>query len=642
MDNHKIALQIIDGVGGKENVSGLTHCFTRLRFVLKDESKASKDKVSSIEGVIQVVEASGQFQVVLGNKVEAIYDEIMPLLESTATEDDEQDKKVGIGTKILNVVTAIFTPTIPAIAASGMLKGILAVAALIGLNVYHVDIKTFNTYIILNAASDALFYFMPVILARSAAKVFKTNEYIAMTLGATLCYPTLVELMTGNKAVTLFGIGITKANYVSSVVPIIIAVFVLAYVEKFVKKIMPDVLKIIMVPTLSLLIMVPATLMIFGPIGIYIGNAVNWAYHYIMNLSPILLGAFVGGIWCVLVIFGAHRAIIPIGINDVAKTGRQNLLAFAGAANFSQAGAALGVFFKTKNKNLKTVAASATVTALFGITEPAIYGANLRLKKPMVYAVISGALGGALMGWGGSYGNAFANQGVLTIPVYASAGTKAFICYILGCLIAFGGACILTVILGFNDLPSDAAPAEKNSSKTDQIEDNQKENPTKTIDEDLVANDCDLAVNSPVEGKTIPLTQVSDEVFASGVLGKGIAVQPASGKILAPADATVSMIYPTLHAIGLILDSGIEMMIHIGIDTVKLNGKYFEKHVQDGDHVKKGQLLVSFDMQKIEQAGYDLTTTVVVTNSKNYAAIGSTNKDNVTNNDQLLYLLSKS
>ena len=641
MDNHKIALQIIDGVGGKENVSGLTHCFTRLRFVLKDESKASKDKVSSIEGVIQVVEASGQFQVVLGNKVEAIYDEIMPLLESTATEDDEQDKKVGIGTKILNVVTAIFTPTIPAIAASGMLKGILAVAALIGLNVYHVDIKTFNTYIILNAASDALFYFMPVILARSAAKVFKTNEYIAMTLGATLCYPTLVELMTGNKAVTLFGIGITKANYVSSVVPIIIAVFVLAYVEKFVKKIMPDVLKIIMVPTLSLLIMVPATLMIFGPIGIYIGNAVNWAYHYIMNLSPILLGAFVGGIWCVLVIFGAHRAIIPIGINDVAKTGRQNLLAFAGAANFSQAGAALGVFFKTKNKNLKTVAASATVTALFGITEPAIYGANLRLKKPMVYAVISGALGGALMGWGGSYGNAFANQGVLTIPVYASAGTKAFICYILGCLIAFGGACILTVILGFNDLPSDDL-VEKNSSKTDQIEDTQEENPAKTIDEDLVADDCDLSVNSPVEGKTIPLTQVSDEVFASGVLGKGIAVQPASGKILAPADATVSMIYPTLHAIGLILDSGIEMMIHIGIDTVKLNGKYFEKHVQDGDHVKKGQLLVSFDMQKIEQAGYDLTTTVVVTNSKNYAAIGSTNKDNVTNNDQLLYLLSKS
>ena len=643
MDNHKVALQILNGVGGKENVSGLTHCFTRLRFVLKDEAKANKKEVSSIEGVIQVVEASGQFQVVLGNKVEAIYDEIMPMLGANAdAQNDEQEEKVGIGTKILNMVTAIFTPTIPAIAASGMLKGILAIAAIIGLNMYHVDIKTFNTYIILNAASDALFYFMPVILAKSAAKVFKTNEYIAMTLGATLCYPTLVELMTGKNAVTLFGIGITKANYVSSVVPIIIAVFVLAYVEKFVKRIMPDVLKIIMVPTLSLLIMVPATLMIFGPIGIYIGNAVNWAYHYIMNLSPILLGAFVGGIWCVLVIFGAHRAIIPIGINDVAKTGRQNLLAFAGAANFSQAGAALGVFLKTKNQNLKTVAASATVTALFGITEPAIYGANLPLKKPMVYAVISGALGGALMGWGGSYGNAFANQGVLTIPVYASAGTKAFICYILGCLIAFAGACILTVIFGFNDLPSDTVPEGKNSKEIKQVADNQNENSTKTIDEGLVTNDCDLFVNSPVEGKTLPLAQVSDEVFASGALGKGIAVQPTVGKIVAPADATVSMIYPTLHAIGLILDNGIEMMIHIGIDTVKLNGQYFEKHAQDGDHVKKGQPIVSFDISKIEQAGYDLTTTVIVTNSKEYAAIGSTKKNAVTNNDQLLYLLSKS
>lgn len=643
MDNHKVALQILNGVGGKENVSGLTHCFTRLRFVLKDEAKVNKKEVSSIEGVIQVVEASGQFQVVLGNKVEAVYDEIIPMLGANAdAQNDEQEEKVGIGTKILNMVTAIFTPTIPAIAASGMLKGILAIAAIIGLNMYHVDIKTFNTYIILNAASDALFYFMPVILAKSAAKVFKTNEYIAMTLGATLCYPTLVELMTGKNAVTLFGIGITKANYVSSVVPIIIAVFVLAYVEKFVKKIMPDVLKIIMVPTLSLLIMVPATLMIFGPIGIYIGNAVNWAYHYIMNLSPILLGAFVGGIWCVLVIFGAHRAIIPIGINDVAKTGRQNLLAFAGAANFSQAGAALGVFLKTKNKNLKTVAASATVTALFGITEPAIYGANLSLKKPMVYAVISGALGGALMGWGGSYGNAFANQGVLTIPVYASAGTKAFICYILGCLIAFVGACILTVIFGFNDLPSDTVPEGKNSKEIKQVADNQNENSTKTIDEGLVTNDCDLFVNSPVEGKTLPLAQVSDEVFASGALGKGIAVQPTVGKIVAPADATVSMIYPTLHAIGLILDNGIEMMIHIGIDTVKLNGQYFEKHAQDGDHVKKGQLIVSFDISKIEQAGYDLTTTVIVTNSKDYAAIGSTKKNAVNNNDQLLYVLSKS
>lgn len=633
MDNHDVAQRILEEVGGKENISSLTHCFTRLRFVLKDKGKANKEVISNLEGVIQVVEASGQFQIVLGNKVEKIYDELMPMVGELEETNNDDGEKVGIGTKILNTVAAIFTPTVPAIAASGMLKGILAVAALIGLNMYGVDIKTYNTYIILNAASDALFYFMPIILARSAAKVFKTNDYIAMILGATLCYPAIVDLMTGENPVTLFGIGITQANYVSSVVPIIIAVFVLAYVEGFVKKIMPEVLKVIMVPTLSLLVMVPATLMIFGPIGIYFGNVVNWAYYYIMGLSPILLGAFIGGIWCVLVIFGAHRAIIPIGINDVAKTGRQNLLAFAGAANFSQAGAALGVFLKTKNKNLKTVAASATVTALFGITEPAIYGANLRLKKPMIYAVISGALGGALMGWGGSYGNAFANQGVLTIPVYAEAGTKAFVCYLLGCLIAFGGACIMTVVLGFKDLP------EENAKKVQEtLTDAVKE----AINDDLVFEDSDLVVDSPVEGRTISLADVPDEVFASGAMGKGIAVYPSKGEIVAPMDAKVSVLYPTMHAIGLTLDNGVEMLIHIGIDTVNLDGKFFEKHVNVGEHLTKGQRIVSFDMQGIEAAGYDLTTSVIITNSNNYVAIGSTTDNHIETNSSLLFLLTNS
>lgn len=633
MDNHDVAQRILEEVGGKENISSLTHCFTRLRFVLKDKGKANKEVISNLEGVIQVVEASGQFQIVLGNKVEKIYDELMPMVGELEETNNDDGEKVGIGTKILNTVAAIFTPTVPAIAASGMLKGILAVAALIGLNMYGVDIKTYNTYIILNAASDALFYFMPIILARSAAKVFKTNDYIAMILGATLCYPAIVDLMTGENPVTLFGIGITQANYVSSVVPIIIAVFVLAYVEGFVKKIMPEVLKVIMVPTLSLLVMVPATLMIFGPIGIYFGNVVNWAYYYIMGLSPILLGAFIGGIWCVLVIFGAHRAIIPIGINDVAKTGRQNLLAFAGAANFSQAGAALGVFLKTKNKNLKTVAASATVTALFGITEPAIYGANLRLKKPMIYAVISGALGGALMGWGGSYGNAFANQGVLTIPVYAEAGTKAFVCYLLGCLIAFGGACIMTVVLGFKDLP------EENAKKVQEtLTDAVKE----AINDDLVFEDSDLVVDSPVEGRTISLADVPDEVFASGAMGKGIAVYPSKGEIVAPMDAKVSVLYPTMHAIGLTLDNGVEMLIHIGIDTVNLDGKFFEKHANGGEHLTKGQRIVSFDMQGIEAAGYDLTTSVIITNSNNYVAIGSTKDNHIETNSSLLFLLTNS
>ncbi|MCX8596284.1 MULTISPECIES: beta-glucoside-specific PTS transporter subunit IIABC [unclassified Gilliamella] len=612
MDYQKIAQQILELVGGKENIINLTHCFTRLRFQLNDSKKANREKLLQTEGVISVVESSGQYQVVLGNKVTKIYEQLLPLI-GELEQSNQTEPKVSLGVKILNAFAAIFTPIIPAIAASGMLKGILAIAVMIGNYYYQTDIKTYNTYTILHAASDAVFYFMPIILGYTAAKVFKAHEFISMIIGATLCYPSIVNLMASKTEVTLFTIELTKASYTSSVIPIILAVFILSYVQRFLEYIIPEVLKIIMVPTFSLLIMIPATLLIFGPIGIYIGEFINWIYYYIMGVSPILLGAFIGGIWCILVIFGAHRAIVPIGINDVAQTGRQNLLAFAGAANFSQAGAALGVFFKTKNKNLKTVAASATITALFGITEPAIYGANLRLKKPMICAVVCGALAGGLMGWGGSYGTAFANQGVLTIPVYAEAGTKAFLCYLIGIGFAFFGSCIMTMIVGFNDIP------------------NEKE--SKTIQTLLTT---DTTILSPVEGEVIALNQVKDEVFASGAMGKGIAVYPKVGEIVAPADCTVSVLYPTLHAIGLTLDNGIELLIHIGIDTVKLQGKYFKSYVQAGQHITKGTKIVSFDIDKIKE--FDLTTSIIVANSDQYKNIEYCQKGHVSKKDNLLFI----
>ena len=612
MDYQKIAQQILELVGGKENIINLTHCFTRLRFQLNDSKKANREKLLQTEGVISVVESSGQYQVVLGNKVTKIYEQLLPLI-GELEQSNQTEPKVSLGVKILNAFAAIFTPIIPAIAASGMLKGILAIAVMIGNYYYQTDIKTYNTYTILHAASDAVFYFMPIILGYTAAKVFKAHEFISMIIGATLCYPSIVNLMASKTEVTLFTIELTKASYTSSVIPIILAVFILSYVQRFLEYIIPEVLKIIMVPTFSLLIMIPATLLIFGPIGIYIGEFINWIYYYIMGVSPILLGAFIGGIWCILVIFGAHRAIVPIGINDVAQTGRQNLLAFAGAANFSQAGAALGVFFKTKNKNLKTVAASATITALFGITEPAIYGANLRLKKPMICAVVCGALAGGLMGWGGSYGTAFANQGVLTIPVYAEAGTKAFLCYLIGIGFAFFGSCIMTMIVGFNDIP------------------NEKE--SKTIQTPLTT---DTTILSPVEGEVIALNDVKDEVFASGAMGKGIAVYPKVGEIVAPADCTVSVLYPTLHAIGLTLDNGIELLIHIGIDTVKLQGKYFKSYVQAGQHITKGTKIVSFDIDKIKE--FDLTTSIIVANSDQYKNIEYCQKGHVSKKDNLLFI----
>lgn len=452
MDFNKIAKEILENIGGKENVKDVTHCYTRLRFSLVDLSQVNKEKLSEIEGVLTVVESMEQLQVVIGNKVDRVYKELEPILGKLAAPSHQEQPEKFSFSKILTTIAQIFTPTIYALAGSGMIKGILAVVSMYYMNQYNIDIKQNDTYVILNAASDAVFYFFPIILGYTSAKVFKAHEIISMLLGATLCYPGIVALMAEERAVTLLGINLTKASYTSSVIPIIIAVWMLSYLEKFLKKAIPDVIKTIMVPTLSILVMVPATLLVFGPIGIYLGNGVNWFYQLLMNLSPILCGAFIGGMWCILVIFGAHRPILPIAINDVAQNGRQNLLAFAGAANFSQAGAALGVFIKSKNKALKTVALSGSITALFGITEPAIYGANLRLKKPMICAVICGAIGGGIMGYGGAFGTAFANQGVLTIPVYADAGVKGFVAYLIGCGVAFFGSALLTYIVGFKDI----------------------------------------------------------------------------------------------------------------------------------------------------------------------------------------------
>lgn len=623
MDYQAIAKEILKDVGGKDNIVDVTHCYTRLRFVLKDTKQANKEALLQTEGVISVVESGGQYQVVLGNKVAHVYNALEPLLAQQLTTKTSTKEKNSLGNRILNTVAAIFTPVVPAIAASGMLKGILAIAVMVANNFYQVDLKPLNTYIILSAASDALFYFMPVILGYSAAKVFKTNEYIAMVIGATLCYPTIVSLMTEESAVTLFGLHVTKANYVSTVIPIILAIFILAYVQRFLEKVIPEVLKIIMVPTLSLLLMIPATLLLFGPIGIYLGDGVNWLYYYIMNLSPILLGGFIGGIWCVLVIFGAHRGLVPIGINDVARTGRQNLLAFAGAANFSQAGAAFGVFVRTKNKDLKAVAASATVTALFGITEPAIYGANLRLKKPMIYAVASGAAGGALMGWGGSYGTAFANQGLLTIPVYAEAGTKAFICYLLGCGIAFFGAFLLTIFLGFNDLPLDESRQEP-GLKTEATTVKEKQR-----------------IQAPVQGQLVSLDQINDEVFASQQMGKTLAIYPTEEQIVSPENGQVTALYPTHHAIGLKLDNGAEILLHIGINTVELKGRGFETFVKVGERVRLGQKLLSFDKQIIQAAGYDPTVLVIVTNTAEMAVIETTKQTEITPQTNLFFMQVK-
>lgn len=626
MDINQAAKDILVHVGGKENVKDVSHCFTRLRFVLKDESKADKQVVEHIEGVIQVVISGGQFQVVLGSKVTKVYDAILPMLDLEASSNDEGSTGKGnLLNSILQTISKVFTPLIPAIAASGLIKGILTAARLLAAR-KGIDISSNDTYVLLLAASQIIFYFMPVFLGYTAAKALKCNEIVAMTIGGFLCYPQLEAIIQDVTVTTrIFGIPVIKGawtigdstrvfSYTESVIPILLAVFVLMYLEKFLNKVIPQIMQIILVPGLSMIIMVPLTLSLLGPVGIWAGNGIQAVYYVLMNFNAAIGGAVVGGLWGVFVIFGAHRALLPVGLNDVAVSGKQNLLAFAGAANFSQGGAALGVMMKSKNKEMKSVAASSTISAvLVGITEPAIYGCNLRLKKPMVCAVVCGAIGGGIMGLGGVYGDAFANNGVLTIFSYAAFGMKPFLFYLAGCIIAFVGAAVMTYIIGFEDIP------DKNQE------------PVKEEIHGNAVKSADGAwnVTSPIEGKAIALNQVNDEVFASEALGKGIAVVPSKGEVVAPADCTVTLIYPTLHAMGLTLDNGVELLVHVGMDTVKLDGKYFEKHVEEGTHIKKGTKIVSFDIEKIKEAGYDTTVPVVVGNTLDYAEVSGMESEHV-------------
>ncbi len=616
MDIHKAAKSILEHVGGSENIKDVSHCFTRLRFVLKDDSKADKQTIERLEGVIQVVISGGQFQVVLGSKVNQVYEALAPLLppENDASGGKGKGK---LANSVLQTISKMFTPLIPAIAASGLIKGILTAAKLLA-EKNGIDISVNDTYVLLLAASQIIFYFMPVFLGYTAAKALKCNEVVAMTIGGFLCYPQLDAIIQDAAvATTIFGIPVTKGawtigestkvfSYTESVIPILLAVFALMYLEKFLNKVVPQVIQIIMVPGLSILIMVPLTLTLLGPIGIWVGNGIQALYYALMSFNTAVGGAVIGGLWGVFVIFGAHRALLPVGLNDVAVSGKQNLLAFAGAANFSQGGAALGVMLKSRNKELKSVAASATISAaLVGITEPAIYGCNLRLKKPMICAVVCGALGGGIMGIGGVYGDAFANNGVLTVFSYAAFGMKPFIFYLIGCGVAFFGAAILTYLIGFEDLEDQRQEAFR--QKTERITDKGIETAWE--------------ITAPVEGEAIALSEVDDEVFASEALGKGIAILPQKGEVLAPADGTVTVIYPTLHAIGLSLSSGVELLIHVGIDTVKLEGKYFKKYVEEGAKIKKGEKIMGFDLEKIKAAGYDPTVMVVVGNTKDYETV---------------------
>lgn len=444
MKHEQLAQDILRLVGGKENINEVTHCFTRLRFRLKDAAKADRDSLKALAKVTGIVEAGGQFQVVIGTDVKDVYEAVTAVMGDAPKAEAVSEEKNKFSLKeAINALASIFTPTIPALAGSGIIKGLLVLFTTLGIMA-----KTDSTYAILNAAGDAVFYFMPLILGYSAAKKLKCDPVIAMSIGGALIYPNLVSYMTSAESVTFLGLPVIVTSYASTVIPIILAAWVQSYLEKWLNKVVPSMIRSVIVPTITLAVMVPATLMVFGPFGNYASTLIGNLFQAVTGFSPLLSGAFFGGLYSILVMFGMHRALVPIGINEVATIGSTALWAFTGPANFAQAGAALGVFFRVKEQKMKSVAISACVTALCGITEPALYGVNLKYKRPMIAVVAAGAVGGAIAGIGGARAYAVAIPSLLTLPAFIGAGFAAFL---IAIAVAFVMAMVLTMVLGLKE-----------------------------------------------------------------------------------------------------------------------------------------------------------------------------------------------
>ncbi|MEK4008208.1 beta-glucoside-specific PTS transporter subunit IIABC [Paenibacillus sp. FSL H3-0333] len=598
MSNKDLSKQIITLVGGEGNVNSVFHCATRLRFKLKDNSKANKAALEKTPGVITVVENSGQFQVVIGNNVSQVFEQIMKetsLQDAEKSGSDESSESTGVLGKAVDIISSIFSPILGALAGAGILKGLLALI----LSLEWISAAS-GTYMILNAAADSVFYFLPVFLAVTAARKFKANQFVSIAIAGALIYPAVIAAVGSPDPLHFLGIKIVLINYSSSVIPIILAVWVQSYVERWFRSFIHESVRNILVPMFALLIVIPLTFLAFGPVGSLISDGLASGYTWLYNLSPLVAGAIAGAFWQVFVIFGVHWGFVPIMLSNIATLGQDTMLPILSAAVLSQAGAVFGVFLKSRNPQLKALAGSSTLSAVFGITEPTIYGVTLKLKKPFIYACISGAIGGAIIATGGARALSFSLPGLLALPTYFGTG---FVWVVIGILVAFVLAAVLVLVFGYEEPETDAA-ASVNLSATSGTT-----TPT-LIDKELVV--------SPLAGTLQPLDTLPDEAFASGAMGKGIVIEPSSGILTSPVNGTVTTVFPTGHAIGITSEGGAELLIHVGVNTVKLKGQHFTKKVQEGDKVVKGQLLLEFDLEAIRAAGFVTATPVIVTNSAQY------------------------
>ncbi|MGP4066115.1 beta-glucoside-specific PTS transporter subunit IIABC [Oceanobacillus sp. M65] len=634
MKYNQLAKDIIKNVGGRENVNSVVHCITRLRFKLKDESKANTETLKNMDGVVTVMKSGGQYQVVIGNHVSDVYKAVVEegAFQFEKPVDAEDGKKGSLLDRFIDMISGIFTPILGVLAASGMIKGFNALFVAIG----WLDNEG-GTYQILNAIGDGLFYFLPILLGYTAMKKFGGTPFLGMVIAMALVYPALEGIPNAGEPlytlfagtmfespiyIEFFGIPVILMTYSMSVIPIIVATFFAVKLERFLAKVIPSVVKMFLVPMFTLLIIIPITFIVIGPIATWASQLLGQTTTSIYDLSPVIAGAFLGGFWLVFVMFGLHWGLVPVALNNFTSQGWDPILALIFVHSFALAGSILAVWIKTKNQKTKTLSAPAFISSIFGVTEPGMYGIAIPLKKPFIFTIISSAIGGAMLGFFGTKGHEMGGLGIFQIPSFISPDgiDMSLIGAIIAAVIGMGLAFLLTYIFG----GINKSETEVNSPKEGTVGKNVKNE----------------VIVSPLNGEVKNLASIEDTAFASGALGKGIAIDPSEGKVFSPVSGTVSALFPTHHAIGITSDEGAELLIHVGLDTVQLEGKHFTAHIAQGERVERGQVLTEFDIKAIKEDGFVLTTPIVVTNHDQFE-ITITSEQEVKSQDLLIELQAK-
>ncbi|MHC5227420.1 beta-glucoside-specific PTS transporter subunit IIABC [Enterococcus sp. LJL99] len=626
MNYKDLATTIVENIGGKENIKSLTHCATRLRFVLKDDNKPSEKVLKNTAGIMGVVNKGGQYQVIIGSDVGNVYKEINQEfhLSEKASETDEKDNRSKIA-KVIDTITGIFTPILPAITAAGMLKAVLSL-----LVVFNVLSTEGQSYQILNFMADAAFYFLPVLLAASSAIKFKTNMYLAIMMGGILLHPNFVSMVTTAKetggSINLFGLPITAVSYSSSVIPIILAVWFMSYVEPIADRVSPKAIKFFSKPLITIFVVGIVTLVALGPLGYLISSGISAAITTLESVSPWIVPLLIGTLTPLFVATGTHYGLVPIGINNRMTNGFDTVI-YPGmlASNVSQGAAAIGVGLKSKDSAIKQLAFSAGLTGLFGITEPALYGVNLRFKTPLYAAMIGGGVGGLFMGIMRVRNFSGGSPGLLTLPSYIGDNTLSyFINACIGAAISIVVTFIATLIL-YRD--------------TVEVEEETKEL-EKELAKDKTVSINDAQILAPIKGQLKSLKTVDDGMFSEEILGQGVAIQPEEGKVVSPVDGVVSALFDSKHAIGITSDDGLEILIHVGIDTVQLNGEGYDYRVEKGQKINIGDELITFDLDGIQEKGFKIITPVVITNSQEVGDILTANEGAVDFGGQIIRIMN--